>query len=211
LRDAINGLYQTFSRYTLPPHVDDCPHCVSDSDHAFLYAEALLDLTADQLARYTFKAMTTWSDEDDFRHFLPRIFELIVAYEDSRIDPEVIFGKLAYGHWEAWEFSERQSIISFFEAFWCNVLDHFPHRFFSAEGCLCCLAQAAENLSSYLARWHIARSLAHAKHFASFIQYDLARRSTIRELRIEGEFWARRPAAATPFLTGCVYPFAQPN
>jgi hypothetical protein len=52
LKSAIEGLYRTFSRYPLPPHVDGCPHCVSDADHALLYSKDLRDLGPKELERY---------------------------------------------------------------------------------------------------------------------------------------------------------------
>jgi hypothetical protein len=198
LKEAIDGLYRTFSGYTLPPHVVGCRHCVSDSDHALLYAVALQDLSSGHLSRYAFKAMTTWGNEDDFRHFLPRIFELAIIDGDSWTVP-VVFGKLAYGHWEKWPSDERQGIVAFFEAWWLNVLNHFPHTF-SAEDCLCCIAQATDDLSPYLARWHAAQSLTHAKHFAYFLEYDLVGWPTSRNLFIERDFWADRPKAAKQIL-----------
>jgi hypothetical protein len=198
LKEAIDGLYRTFSRYPLPPHVDGCRHCVSDSDHALLYAVALRDLSSGHLSRYAFKAMTTRGDEDDFRHFLPRIFELAIIDGESWTVP-VVFGKLAYGRLETWPSDERQAITTFFEALWSNVLDHFPHAF-SAEDCLCCIAQAVDDLLPYLARWHIAQSLTYAKHFASFLEYDLVGWPASRDIFIERDFWADHPKAARQVL-----------
>lgn len=195
LRNSINGLYQTFSRYPLPLHVAGCPHCVSDADHALLYAKDLCDLGPGELARYTFKALTTWGNEDDLRHFLPRIFELISADGGSWTFPETVFGKLAYGQWETWPSDERQAIITFFEALWSNVLDHFPHAF-SAEDCLCCIAQATDDMTRYLGQWHIAQSLTHAKHFASFVEHGLLGWSHSQGEALEGDYWGSRPAAA---------------
>jgi hypothetical protein len=195
LKSAIEGLYRTFSRYPLPPHVDGCPHCVSDKDHALLYSKELRDLGPDELKRYAFKAMSTWGDEDDFRHFLPRIFEVIaVAGESFPIDLEILFGKLAYGHWETWPADERRAITSFFEAIWSDVLDRFPHEF-SAEDCLCGIAQAVDDMTRCLERWRIGQSLAHAKHFAEFVQDNLEW-SSRHGWSLNGPFWRRRPAPA---------------
>jgi hypothetical protein len=195
LKSAIEGLYQTFSRYSLPPHVDGCPHCVSDKDHALLYSRDLRDLGPDELKRYAFKAMSTWGDENDFRHFLPRIFELVsVDGESLPIDPEILFKKLAYGHWQTWPSDERQAITGFLEALWSNVLDHFPCEI-SAEDCLCAIAQAADDMTRYLDRWRIGQSLAHAKHFAEFVEHD-PRWSHRHGWELSGNFWEGRPVLA---------------
>lgn len=195
LKRAIEGLYRIFSRYPLRPHVDGCPHCVSDKDHALLYSSELRDLGPDELARYAFKAMTTWGDKDDFRHFLPRIFELTCTDGESLpIDPEIVFKKLTYANWDTWPPNERQAITSFFEALWSNVLDHFPHEF-SAEDCLCAIAQAAADVTHYLDRWQIGQSLTHAQHFALFIEHN-PRWSHRHGWELFGSFWEDRPAQA---------------
>jgi hypothetical protein len=198
LQNAINGLYLTFSQYPLPPHVDGCPHCVKDTDHALLYAASLKDLNAGQLSRYTFKAMTTWGDEDDFRHFLPRIFELAVIGDGSWTVP-VVFGKLAYARWEKWPSDERQAITNFFEALWVDALSDFPHKF-SAEDCLCSIAQATSNLLPYLARWQVAQSLTHAKHFAALVVYDLVGWPESRNDFAKRPFWVEHSEAVTQVL-----------
>jgi hypothetical protein len=160
-----------------------------------LYARDLRDLGPSELTRYAFKALTTWGDKDDFRHFLPRIFELISVDGGSWTLPQTVFGKLAYGRWGTWPSEERQTITTFFEALWSNVLDHFPHPF-SAEGCLCCIAQATDDMTHYLSRWHIAESLTHAKHFGSLVEDGLLYWSHNQGKTLEGTFWESRPAAA---------------
>jgi hypothetical protein len=117
----------------------------------------LRDLGPDEIARYSFQAMTTWGGTDDFRHFLRRIFELISADGGRSTVPEAVFGKLSYGQWETRPPDERQAITSFFETLRSNVLDHFPHAF-AAEASLRCIAQVANDMARYLGRWRIAQS-----------------------------------------------------
>ena len=64
-----------------------------------LIAKRLRDLTDTDLKKYAFKALTTWGNADDFRHFLPRLFELEAVHPQrivGLVDPEILFGKLAY-------------------------------------------------------------------------------------------------------------------
>lgn len=194
LRSVIDDLYRTFARYPLPIHVDGCSHCVSEADHALLYAKGLRDLGPDELARYSFKAMSTWGGTDDFRHFLPRIFELISADGGDWTVPETVFGKLSYGQWKTWPRVEQMAITSFFETLWWNILDRFPHAF-SATDCLRCIAQADGDVARYLSRWHIAQSLSHAKHFAVFIEHNL-RWSPRHGWSLDGLYWRERPVPA---------------
>lgn len=81
LIEAIEALYRAFSNYPLHKHVEGCPCCIAESDKMLLESKPLRQLSSSDLSRYSFKAMTTWGDKNDFRHFLPRIFELVVSEE----------------------------------------------------------------------------------------------------------------------------------
>lgn len=169
LDSAIDGLYRTFTRYPLRPHVQGCPHCVSHADHARLHSAKLRDLQPGEIARFTFKVMTTWGDADDFRHFLPRIFELISNDAGGDwIDPEVAFGKLSYGEWRSWPDEERLAVETFLIALWADVLSRFPCSW-HADSCLCCIAQATDDIAGFLAMWRVGDSLSAAEHFADFV------------------------------------------
>jgi hypothetical protein len=194
LKSAIDGLYRTFSRYPLRSDIDASPFSVSDAQQALLRSKHLRDLGPDELAHYSLDALTMWGWTDDFRHFLPRIFELISAVGGRWTIPEDVFGKLPYGNWETWPSDERQAITTFFEALWSNVLDHFPHVF-SAEDCLCCIAQAGDDMTRYVNRWHIAQSVTHAKHFATFVKRN-PEWSPRHGWSLNGTYWRNQPALA---------------
>ena len=77
LKESIENLYSTFSIYPLNSKMEGCPCCVSDADKEKIHSKQLRELEEEDLSRYVFKAMTTWGDTDDFKHYLPRIFELL--------------------------------------------------------------------------------------------------------------------------------------
>jgi hypothetical protein len=196
LKAAVADLYRTFSRYPADDHFAGCPHCVTDADHALLHSKPLRELQPRELSKYAFKAMSTWGSDDDFRHFLPRIFELL-AFDGGTgdwTDPEIAFGKLSYGNWRAWPDEEQTSIVGFFHALWSNVLDHFPHAF-DVGSCLCCIGQAVDYVSDYLGAWHIAKSLPAARHFSSFMEDEPFGRSP-EGISLAGVWWQdrRKPA-----------------
>ena len=90
LKISIESLYSIFSIYPFKSTMDGCPCCVSDSDKEKIHTKQLRELDGDDLSRYAFKAMTTWGDTDDFKHYLPRIFELLATtptFEKSFNDP----------------------------------------------------------------------------------------------------------------------------
>ena len=196
LKAAIENLYWTFSHYPADDHFAGCPHCVTDADHALLHSRPLRELQPRDLTKYAFKAMSTWGSDDDFRHFLPRIFELL-AFDGGAgdwSDPEISFGKLSYGDWRTWPDDEQTSIVAFFHALWSNVLDHFPHAF-AVGSCLCCIGQAVDDVSDYLGAWHIAKSLPAARHFANFMEDESFDRSP-EGISLAGVWWEDRQKPA---------------
>lgn len=198
LRVAIEGLYRTFSRYNLTPHVPGCDHCTSDADHAAIHSAPLRQLTADNLSRYAFKATTTWGSPDDFRHFLPRIFELLAAGNLARLlDPEVAFGKLAYGNWRGWPSEEQAAVERFLGAFWQAMLTRYPNAF-PVDEVLCCVGQAEDDLTPYLDYWNITGARQAACHFAAFVESNVATGSHRRKpWSLRNPFWSGRATPAS--------------
>jgi hypothetical protein len=80
LQTAVAGLYATFAPYPLGK-VAGCPHCVYPQDIALIHSAPMRALSAEQLEKYGWKAMTTWGDVADFKHFAPRLFEIAI-YDD---------------------------------------------------------------------------------------------------------------------------------
>ncbi|WP_052732682.1 hypothetical protein [Hymenobacter terrenus] len=133
LQQAVERLYLAFSGYPLSS-VEGCPCCVSVADKKQVTHRALRELTEDDLGRYAGKAMTTWGTVDDFKHFLPRLFELTAAFRAPYYE-YLVFDKLAYGCWRTWPLAETEAIEQYFRALWNVVLVseawHF-HDYFEA-------------------------------------------------------------------------------
>ena len=117
LGQSIERLYQVFAKYRTPSVIDGCPCCVSKSDEAALHSKALRYLDDTDISRYAFKAMTTWGSVADFKHYLPRILELL-STTDFIVDTFVVLGKLDYGKWRTWEANEIAAIEKFLLAWW---------------------------------------------------------------------------------------------
>src|SRR5262245_16013964 len=94
---AVAGLYDVFALYRLGEVVEGCSHCVAVGDERALHRAPLRRLDGRSLGRYAFKALTTWGDVDDLRHFLPRLLELAAANDPDLPGLEVLFGKLTLG------------------------------------------------------------------------------------------------------------------
>ncbi|WP_400190574.1 hypothetical protein [Hymenobacter sp. B81] len=109
LSAAVEELYRQFATSLPQAPLNACPCCISPAENAVLSAVPLRQLTADQLARYAFKALTTWGDAADFRHFLPRILELKASGE-LFTDFPVLRGKLEQAGYSAWPEPEQAAV-----------------------------------------------------------------------------------------------------
>ncbi len=154
LKITIENLYTTFSIYPFKSTIEGCPCCISDSDKEKIHSKQLRDLGEDNLSRYAFKAMTTWGDTNDFKHYLPRIYELL-ATTDFIVDTFVVLGKLEYGKWQEWAEAEKTSITQFLLAWWTDVVKHktyFDKEVFTE------IYKLTNNIEQLLNRWTISFS-----------------------------------------------------
>jgi hypothetical protein len=171
LPTAIENLYRAFRAYRLPPHVNGCPHCVNEADHALLHAAPLPELTSKHLGRYAFKAISTWGGDNEFRHFLPRLFELMVTDDEFPTEPEVLVGKLVYAAWQTWPHAEQEAVRQFFQAWWDATIASFAlrQRAITASTAIRSIATAEQDITWYLGRWTAPPITAKRRHLAAFI------------------------------------------
>ena len=207
LRDAIQGLYDTFARYKLAPQIPGYPFGSSDADNAAIHSAPLRQLTADNLSRYAFKAMTTWGSVDDFRHLLPRVFELLATGQfGSSVDSEVVLGKLVYGEWRTWPAAQQEAVERFLLACWRSVLGVYPHPL-DPDALLCAIGQSVDDLSTYLVAWDVAGSKSAACHFADFIGHNHAHASRkLKRWHLGNAFWSNRPVPAEQVRAWLLHP-----
>ncbi|HPH17866.1 MAG TPA: hypothetical protein PLE32_03785 [Haliscomenobacter sp.] len=78
-------------------------------------------MKAEDLAPYVMKAVLSWGKVEDFKHFLPRLLELIAA-TGLAYGYEVVLGKLEYAKWNEWEETEKDAIRAFLLAWWAESL-----------------------------------------------------------------------------------------
>ena len=115
LQNSIEDLYRVFAKYPLKPRIGGCSCCATDEVNRDLHSKPLRELPSDVLSIYGFKAMTTIGDAEDFRHFLPRLFEILVL-DEFGYNEETLFRKLDYAGWQNWDHEERATIEDFFVA-----------------------------------------------------------------------------------------------
>ncbi|MEM1321090.1 MAG: hypothetical protein AAGG75_12625 [Bacteroidota bacterium] len=99
-KEDIDLLYQTFAAYSLNGKIDKCPcGCISEEEEQKIYSKPLRALTVEDIGFYSNKAMTTWGEEADYKHFLPRIIELYIENPSNGwIDLDTIYNKLHHAN-----------------------------------------------------------------------------------------------------------------
>ena len=190
LAKAIEALYHVFGRYPLVQHVEGCSCCVSASDEDRLHIKSLRNITADELHRYAFKAMTTWGTTEDFKHFLPRLFELVTAEESitDEIDAEVLFGKLTYAKWLRWPLQEQKAVKDYLDALWLFLLS-LPPDVVTLDGFVCAYGQAVDDLAPYLEVWANTTTAFSPRHYFDFLDWN---KTELQKRSLGNAFWSRR-------------------
>lgn len=192
LRETIEHLYSAFARYPLRKHVEGCPCCVSEPDKKRLEAKPLRQLLAGDLRRYAFKAMTTWGDKNDFRHFLPRILELLISNDGIECDEEVVLGKLALAKWHDWPVPEQSAVREYFHAGWTTIL-FTSEPTVAPDSWLCGLGRAGEDLQPYLNEWTNARNASAYEHLVAFVEWHQP--TYVKRHSLNNPFWPDTPKA----------------
>ena len=118
MHSSVAKLYEVFKPYRLGDDFTGCQHCVSVEDSAKLASKPMQELSVDDLNRFAFKSMSTWGAERHFKHFLPRLFELLLSEYSNFNFPEVLIGKLRYAKWDDWPDNERNAVTNFLQYLW---------------------------------------------------------------------------------------------
>lgn len=134
-----------------------------------LFSKKLNELSAQDLLRFAGKAMTTWGGVDDYKYFLPRIFELI-AELNPPYEVWVAFDKLKYGNWDKWEETEKNAIYNYMLSLWDNLLkddsekaEWFFMEYFSS------IVRFYPRFSDMLNIWEQETGRLSTKHLVEFI------------------------------------------
>jgi len=191
LRECVDRLYDVFATYRMGGNMSHCDHCVTQDEVDRLTGVPLRKLSWDLVGHYSSKAMNTWGDSKDFKHFLPRILEAI-AYENYPYDVEVVGNKLCMAEWTNWPPSEQSAVRNYFHALWSCLIRTFPSRSdFPAigqiDGMICLLGKVYDDVCPFLAEWLEDKSAASLRHIAGFVSANAPRWNQKRKLR--NAFW----------------------
>ena len=170
LQLSINKLYEVFARYPGNPNMEGSPLIKHLEEwNRRLFSKPLNQLSSDDLDGFSSRAMTTWGEVNDYKHFLPRILELSALY-DGPIDISWTFDKLDYGKWDMWSENEKDVIQEYLLTFWVAILKDSTKNaeWLFVEYFYVC-ARYYSNFSEILRTWEMDTSKTAIKHLADFI------------------------------------------
>ncbi|MDQ2772459.1 MAG: hypothetical protein M3Y54_18385, partial [Bacteroidota bacterium] len=170
LQESIEQLYRIFLKYPINLNMEGSPYYPElPKWNQALAAKTLRELSAEDLEVYHFKAMTTWGNVNDFKHFLPRIFGLL-ADLPIEFDEWVALGKLNYGNYKNWPDEEKKAVLRFLLAFWqkllaekSDIIDAYFGGYFPA------IANVYPDFSQLLQLWLANDNQSSSRRLAEFI------------------------------------------
>lgn len=164
---AIERLYSSFAQYEPMNIASRSPYAaISDAKVAKLQSRPLRELSVSDLDRYIRSAMVTWGDVPEFKHFLPRILELVVR-EPFAIDP-LVFEKLDAAEWRTWPKTEQDAVDAYIAALWRWVLTLSPDAA-NAGDLLRGLGLAGYDIERWIDVWRNDRSRTATDQLAQFV------------------------------------------
>jgi hypothetical protein len=91
-------------------------------------------------------------DDVDFKHYVPRIYELLAEGGLPFADPEMVIGRLAKASWWDWDVDERDSVRAVLDGLWDDVM-RSEEPPVDIESLVCGLALAFRGVPPQVRTW----------------------------------------------------------
>ena len=141
-------------------------------------------------------ALSTWGDIRDFKHYLPRLLELLISEELDGFYGDM-FARVLGGRWRSWPQDEQDAFVAVVDAWWRFTLHHYPRDVDVLEVLKIIVGEFGLDLRTYLAAWEgSAGDEAAALHMAWLVwwfQYEL---DLDTDWHRSLESWITSPASA---------------
>lgn len=172
LQQAIAKIYEVFAVYPLNSKIVGCPCCVTQKDNQLIQAKVSNKLTAKELNRFAFKAMNTWGTINDFKHFLPRLFEL-AAFDSQFLWSSTVIDKLEYAEFNNWAEPEQLAVNQYLVALWNYILSKYPNAPIYPDELIPCLIAINNDIDLFLLMWQNHSSINSLLHLSDFIRNNI--------------------------------------
>jgi hypothetical protein len=169
LKNSISELYETFEKYHSNSNMEGSPNYDDlDEWNKELFTKSLTELNEDDLSRFTGSAMLTWGNVNDYKHFLPRIFELTAELK-TPYEIWITFEKLTYTEWN-WAENEQNVINEYMIALWESIVnDNSEKAEWEFKDYFSTIAHFYPNFTDLLGIWSESESKGAIKHLSNFL------------------------------------------
>jgi len=112
----------------------------------------------EHLRDYAGDALMVWGGVEEFKHLLPRLFDLVLNAGDwskNTTNPETVFRHFQRAEWRTWPYDEQRAVEDLLHAVWETVRSNPPIEggYIDVDQWLCCISQCEADLGYYLDHW----------------------------------------------------------
>ncbi len=170
LKNNIEKLYEVFEKYNSNSSMNGSLNYDDlDNWNKELFSKPLRKLDENDLSRFTGKAITTWGTANDYKHFIPRIFELTAELR-TPYEIWIAFDKLTLAGFQNWAEEEQKVIHEFMIALWESIVnDNSEKAKWEFKDYFSAIAHFYPNFTDLLNIWIQSESKAGIKHLVEFI------------------------------------------
>jgi hypothetical protein len=174
LQAIVDRAYKTFSKYRVSGQLDVCTVCcVTKDEERKLLALDVRSIPQELLYTWNHAAKSDSPDLTEFKHFLPRILDLIAQFDWPAHSIELCLKSFRYYQDTDWSPEEKQVVGDFARTFfslcvetrYC-ILKETPVAF------LIMFDAADVDLRAMLKIWEVSESVVAAMHFSNQLGFD---------------------------------------
>lgn len=168
---TIIDLYKVFGRYPVNRGMEGSPLYGAKVKewNAELLSKPLSQLNSEVLARFCSSVTLTWGSIDDYKHFLPRIYELINRI-DFIAEIWVVFDVLNKYDWYNWPNEEVSLLNRYFVDLWESVICNSNEATdYAVANYLSSISNVYLDFNELLAMWQSNESMPSVRKLAYYL------------------------------------------
>lgn len=126
LTRTTENLYSVFKSYVIKEGLREraCDCCVTNEEIKLLLSKPLKELSYNEIGPFFRSAISTFGYVEDFKHFLPRILELMQDPNCYVLGDFLTFEKLNYSEWKNWNIDEIEAIKTYLQELLIDALNN---------------------------------------------------------------------------------------
>jgi hypothetical protein len=198
---VIDELYDAFAAYELSAHMGYCT-CCDDADYEHALHGDLRSLEPKLVDKYVRDAIHHTGDEQDFKHFLPRVYELLTAGALPVADAEMVIGRLTMAGWAEWPAAERRPVLRLLDAMWDDAM-RLAEPPIDIDELVCGLGLAFDAIPPQFAAWRSDPRPFAKQRLAEFV---IANADELADRGLRDAWWAGYPQAVEQVVAWLLAP-----